>query len=143
MLILARCDKGERVGDPWDRGSLSMGLGTFRPLLSHKLLVYLTCELLGILLGGCCSHGLKKNPYVADYAPKKFTLNTILKIITSNRTKKIVVPLNFIFNLLKLLKITHFNHSVWWTSYISWFKLYWNTREYLIYEKAYKYCFWH
>ena len=37
-----------------------MGFGTSRLLLSHKLLVYLACGLLGIPLGGFCSHGLKK-----------------------------------------------------------------------------------
>ena len=51
------CGKARRVGDP---------TGTSRPLLSHKLLVYLACRLLDIPLGGCCSHGKKKN-ILKDY----------------------------------------------------------------------------
>ena len=45
------CGKARRVGDP---------TGTSWPLLSHKFLVYLASRLLDIPLGGCCSHGLKK-----------------------------------------------------------------------------------
>jgi hypothetical protein len=48
---LARCDKAQRVGDPWDRLSTPVEVGTSRPLLSHKLLVYLAYRLLDILLG--------------------------------------------------------------------------------------------
>jgi hypothetical protein len=44
-----------------------VGLGTSRPLLSHKLLVYLACGMLDILLEGCCSHGQKKTKQEDEY----------------------------------------------------------------------------